>query len=195
MSLRHGLLGLLGYASYTGYDLCKVFDESLHFFWKAQPSQIYRELNEMEKLGWVASTIIVQSDNPNKRVYSLSDAGRAELARWLADDGGVGAPIVRNAFLMKVFFSGGPGGEKCLEKLEKFKAANERALRAMADVGENIAAYEAAADGSDGIYWGLAADFGRRAYQTNIEWAAAAIARLEEENARTRRKRKPERGK
>jgi len=45
MALKHGLLGLLNYKSETGYDLDKLFKQSLNFFWKAQTSQIYRELN------------------------------------------------------------------------------------------------------------------------------------------------------
>lgn len=47
MSLSHGLLGLLNYTDMTGYDLAKTFQDSLCYFWQAQTSQVYRELNKM----------------------------------------------------------------------------------------------------------------------------------------------------
>ena len=55
MSLKHGLLGLLNYGSMTGYELNKVFRDSLSFFWQAKTSQIYRELDAMERCGWLTS--------------------------------------------------------------------------------------------------------------------------------------------
>ena len=36
MSLKHGLLGLLNYGSMTGYELDKIFRDSLSFFWQAK---------------------------------------------------------------------------------------------------------------------------------------------------------------
>lgn len=57
MSLPHGLLGLLNYKDMTGYKLSRTFDDSLSFFWKAQASQIYRELDRMETWGWLTSHV------------------------------------------------------------------------------------------------------------------------------------------
>ncbi len=42
--LKHGILGLLNYHPMTGYEIMLVFRDSLRFFWSAQTSQIYREL-------------------------------------------------------------------------------------------------------------------------------------------------------
>ncbi len=50
MALKQGLLGLLNYGEMTGYELAKAFNDSLSFFWQAQTSQIYRELNQLEGL-------------------------------------------------------------------------------------------------------------------------------------------------
>lgn len=73
MSLKHGLLGLLNYGKMSGYELNKTFNDSLYFFWKIQISRIYRELNHMEKTGWLTSETVFQTDKPNKRLYSLTD--------------------------------------------------------------------------------------------------------------------------
>ncbi|MEN6635102.1 MAG: PadR family transcriptional regulator, partial [Clostridiaceae bacterium] len=72
MSLKHGILGLLNYSPMTGYDLSKSFQNSLNHFWQAQTSQIYRELRDMEKLGWIASETVIQTDKPNKNIFSLT---------------------------------------------------------------------------------------------------------------------------
>ena len=39
--LKHGILGLLNYGSMTGYEINKIFKDSLNYFWDAQTSQIY----------------------------------------------------------------------------------------------------------------------------------------------------------
>ena len=86
MSLKHGLLGLLNYGNMTGYDIDRTFKDSLFLFWQAQTSQIYRELNTMEKLGWLTSEIVIQTDKPNKKLYSITGAGKQELSNWLNEN-------------------------------------------------------------------------------------------------------------
>ena len=39
----------------------------------------------MEGDGWVSATAVVQQGRPDKKVYTVSPAGRAELSRWIAD--------------------------------------------------------------------------------------------------------------
>jgi DNA-binding PadR family transcriptional regulator len=39
----------------------------------------------MEHDGWVSATLVVQRGRPDKKVYTVSEAGRAELARWIAE--------------------------------------------------------------------------------------------------------------
>lgn len=46
--LKHGILGLLNYQDMTGYEINTVFRDSLCYFWNAQTSQIYRELQTLE---------------------------------------------------------------------------------------------------------------------------------------------------
>ena len=49
--LKHGILGLLNYGDMTGYEIKTAFEDSLNHFWHAQTSQIYRELQLLEKNG------------------------------------------------------------------------------------------------------------------------------------------------
>lgn len=87
MPLPHAILVSLCEHSGSGYELTRRFDRSIGYFWSATHQQIYRTLRTMEADGWVSATVVAQQGRPDKKVYTVSDAGRAELARW------IGAPL------------------------------------------------------------------------------------------------------
>ncbi len=66
MSLPHVLLTSLLERPSTGFELARRFDRSMGFFWNATHQQIYRELNNMLKKGWV-STLENEMDNGRKK--------------------------------------------------------------------------------------------------------------------------------
>ena len=74
--LKHGILGLLHYHEMTGYEIMEVFRDSLNFFWNAKTSQIYRELQELERKEWAVKRIVPQSGKPDKNVYSVTEEER-----------------------------------------------------------------------------------------------------------------------
>jgi len=84
VALPHAILVSLCEQSGSGYELAQRFDRSIGYFWAATHQQIYRTLRAMEDDGWVHVTPVVQQGRPDKKVYTVSDAGRAELARWIA---------------------------------------------------------------------------------------------------------------
>ena len=84
MALEHAILVSLAERASTGYDLARRFDRSIGQFWTATHQQVYKVLARMEGNGWVAATRVAQEGRPDKKVYDLTDAGRAELADWIA---------------------------------------------------------------------------------------------------------------
>ncbi len=81
----------------SGYELARRFDRSIGFFWAATHQQIYRTLRAMEDDGWVHATPVAQQGRPDKKVYTVSDDGRAELARWIAEPlSGRGSSVADN---------------------------------------------------------------------------------------------------
>jgi DNA-binding PadR family transcriptional regulator len=82
MSLRHAILGLLELAPATGYELTQRFDVSLSTAWHARHSQIYPELAKLESEGLAE---VVGEGPRNSRTWAVTDAGRAELHRWLTE--------------------------------------------------------------------------------------------------------------
>lgn len=87
MALPHAILVSLCEQSGSGYELAHRFDRSIGFFWAATHQQIYRTLRTMKGQGWVRVTHVTQHGRPDKKVYTVSAAGRVELARW------IGAPL------------------------------------------------------------------------------------------------------
>jgi DNA-binding PadR family transcriptional regulator len=84
VALPQAILVSLCEQSGSGYELTRRFDRSIGYFWSATHQQIYRTLRTMEADGWVASAVVEQQGRPDKKVYTVSDAGRSELARWIA---------------------------------------------------------------------------------------------------------------
>lgn len=184
MSLKHGLLGLLGYGSMTGYELDKVFKDSLSFFWQAKTSQIYRELDAMERQGWLASERVIQSDKPNKRVYSLTGSGKQEFLHWMAEpDSDInGAAYSKSAFLMRVFFAGELSAGQSLAMLRAYRDKCLASGLAMGEANNAAVKYgTVVGDETKARYWKITAIYGEMFYRMGIEWAEKAIAILEEE--------------
>src|SRR6201993_378278 len=82
MSLRDAVLAALLEAESSGYDLAKSFDASVANFWMATPQQLYRELDRLAEQGLIQARIVHQERRPNKRVYSLTEAGRDAIQEF-----------------------------------------------------------------------------------------------------------------
>ena len=97
VALPHAILVALCEQSGSGYELARRFDRSIGYFWAATHQQIYRTLRTMEDDGWVHVTPVTQQGRPDKKVYTPSDAGRVELARWIAEPlSGRGSTVADN---------------------------------------------------------------------------------------------------
>ena len=79
MSLRDAVLAALLEGESSGYDLAKGFDASVANFWMATPQQLYRELERLAEQGLIQARIVHQERRPNKRMFSLTEAGREAI--------------------------------------------------------------------------------------------------------------------
>ena len=101
MSLRYALLSLLLDCDATGYDLAKQFEASVANFWHALPQQLYQELARMEDDGLVSGEVVVQTARPNKRVFSVTPAGRAALSAWIDEPADLRS--LKDELLVKIY--------------------------------------------------------------------------------------------
>jgi len=183
MSLKYGLLGTINWKSMTGYELDREFKESLQYIWHATTSQIYSELGKMEQDGWLISERVVQDEKPNRRVYSITEKGRAELLEWLSapEINPKGDIIAKNAFLLKVLFAGYTSKESSLKLLHSFREIYLAAKTAKASVREAIARDETDTDQEVTMYWKLVALHGEIIHEARLKWVEQAIKIVEAE--------------
>jgi len=85
MSLDHALLVSLLEKPSSGYELARRFDRSIGYFWHATHQQIYKVLARMEEAGWISGEVQAGESAPDRKLFSVSRAGRSEVSRWLAE--------------------------------------------------------------------------------------------------------------
>ena len=83
MDIQFAILGFLSWQPMTGYDLKKLISESDLFYWSGNNNQIYYSLIRLHKDGLVTQQVQPQESLPAKKIYTITDAGRDELRRWL----------------------------------------------------------------------------------------------------------------
>ncbi|AIY49012.1 PadR family transcriptional regulator [Mycolicibacterium fortuitum] len=181
MALRDAVLAALLDGEASGYDLAKGFDASVANFWMATPQQLYRELDRMSAEGLIEARLVEQDRRPNKRLYSLTDAGRKALLEFTevppkpgairedllvqiqaVDSGNIAA--VRTALAERLQWA--------TAKLARYRRGQEHLL-----AGRTEDAYLAEAD-RIGPYLTLLR--GIRFEEENIEWARRALDVIEQ---------------
>jgi DNA-binding PadR family transcriptional regulator len=100
VALRNALLAALLEGEASGYDLAKLFDAAVANFWMATPQQLYRELDRMAGQGLVRARLVRQERRPDKRLFSLTDAGLAALTAFTAEPPRPG--VIRDELLVQV---------------------------------------------------------------------------------------------
>jgi len=152
MSLKHAILGFLSYTPLSGYDLKKAFDSSVQHFWPADQSQIYRTLSQLVVEG-LAERAAGGEGPRDRHTYAITDAGQAELRRWLAtplppqDD--------RNPFLIQVFFAANLGAEEALAIVEAHRAQIRQQAAMFAALYEHALAQHPVAPSPEAYFFSL----------------------------------------
>lgn len=125
MSLPHAILAILEIEDGTGYDLASRFKKSVGCFWSASHQQIYKELARLSEAGWVVHRAAVQAGKPAK-IYTLTEAGRAELMRWLGEP--CRTSTYKDPFMVKVYASGNRRHDELLQELAQQVEAHQKTL-------------------------------------------------------------------
>lgn len=109
MSVKNTLLALLYQRPMHGYELGRQLSLVVNSEWDVKPGQIASTLNRLNDAGLVEYEIEAASDAPDRKVYSITTQGIAELKTWFL------TPEVReyrlgDAFYIKLVLSltGGP---------------------------------------------------------------------------------------
>ena len=179
--LKHGILGLLNYGEMTGYEIMTAFRDSLQFFWTANTSQIYRELQTLKKNGFVVDRKVEQQSKPDKNIFSITENGREELKSWLHEEK-YGKQNM--GLLMKVFFAGELTSEENIERFRHIKAECDAYSEGLASADLAVEHYKQVIESEPdkASYWNMTLSFGRQYTKMLSEWCDECIKELEAMN-------------
>ena len=111
MNIRTLCLGVLSFKEATGYEIKKLVEDGMfsHFI-DASYGSIYPALTQMQAEGLLTVRAEEQSGKPDKKVYAITDRGRASLVEAL--DVSPRPDKFKSEFLFQMLLAGGLSGEK-----------------------------------------------------------------------------------
>jgi PadR family transcriptional regulator, regulatory protein AphA len=178
--LEYAILGFLSYKPLSGYDLKKIFDNSVQHFWSADQAQIYRTLVRLAESGLAKVEVVEQSQRPDRKVYHITPAGREELLRWLSSP--VPSQPSHMAALVQIFFAGQLSDEQLLTKFEQIAGFSRAVLATYQQIPAVIGAYaQDFANPREAFCWHLTLELGLRSIQAQLEWAESVIERIKKQ--------------
>lgn len=101
--LKYAILGLLDKRELSGYDITSQFKEEIGQFWSAKHSQIYPELKKLADEGFIQYKTVIQGTRLEKKIYSITAAGKQELHEWLTKFGPI-PDTTKDEFMLKAYF-------------------------------------------------------------------------------------------
>ena len=81
-TLGYTLLGLIGQAPLSGYDLRKLFSTTPLISYSDSPGAIYPALRRLEARGFVRGHVEEASGRRQRRTYQVTPKGRSAFKRW-----------------------------------------------------------------------------------------------------------------
>jgi DNA-binding PadR family transcriptional regulator len=170
------LLGLLSHEPMTGYDIKKVMSLRMSYFWDLSYGQIYPTLEALEKDGLVTKEVVIEERGPNRKVYSITEAGIEILRKWLAEP--ARKESHKYEILVKLFFGNQSAPDSSIKHIQEFRARNAKNLEVMTLFEENLK--ESLSWNNDNFYMLLTVLLGKNTFKASIEWADTAIKMLED---------------
>jgi PadR family transcriptional regulator AphA len=179
MSLKYAMLGFIDMMPISGYDLKKMFNSSVKFYWTATHSQIYRTLNEMNNEELVEVEFIQQNDLPNKKIYHITEKGKKELIKWITASSEL--PPIRHKLLVQLSWADRLSTKQIIELLQNYsnKLKERLALYASEEHQQTILY---ARSKREQFLWKAILENGVSTYEAELKWSLDTILNLKNFN-------------
>lgn len=165
------VLGLLGKTKLTGYAIKTWFSKPGSVYWNESYGQIYPALKSLVDLGLVEQITPEDASDaprPTAKYYAITDAGQAELAKWLRKP--IGTTSTRDEIALRVSFGEHVNPEIIRGLLE---SERDRVIKALEELqSENL-------DGSD-AFRQMSSSWCSRYLDARLEWCDDCLTRLDE---------------
>lgn len=183
MSLGNALLGLINYRPRTGYDLKKVFEDAIGFYWTVQISQIYNQLNRLEEKGLIKSDIQLEEKRCTRKVYKITKNGKKVFINWVPKFPKQLTEPIRSEFLMHITFSSKIKLDELIYEINRYKREQEEmieALKRASQVVQNYKKSDQFSYANETFYWNLIIKKGFKNARSNISWVHECLRLIDE---------------
>ena len=184
-STRYAILGLLGLAPMSGYELRKVASRSIGHFWSESYGQIYPALRDLATEGLARPVPRRAPAQHNRREFEITAKGREALRAWRSRPPRTQSP--RNELLLKLFFADADSIADHTAHVERILEEEAERLRLYAFLDQRIR--KEWSDHSSRPFWLMTVSHGRHLSQALADWSRETLAALRRETAHPRRAR------
>jgi PadR family transcriptional regulator, regulatory protein AphA len=166
----YAILSVLSLRPHSTYDITRQMRLTMHYIWPRAESNVYAEPRRLVEAGLVEAR---EEWNGHRRrtIYSITDAGRAALAEWLA------SPSARQRFecepLVKVLFAENGTRDDMLASIRALEEDAAEVIRHFLEIADRYAAGEGAYPWRFALT-GLAARLLMEQQAATLRWARGA---------------------
>jgi len=129
----YAILGQLALGEASTYELAKRMGRNMRYFWPRAESRIYDEAKRLVGLELAAATTTFVGKR-RRTTYSITEAGRLELERWLASPPGRAFSLETEG-LLRLFLADLGTKEDLVAALEEMRTEAVEMLRVGRQVG------------------------------------------------------------
>lgn len=167
---KYAILGMLNMGPRCGYDIKKELERSAMFFWNESYGQIYPMLKKMVTHELTTIEVIARDDQPDMKIYTITNKGVAELERWLklpADP-----HPVRNEAMLKFYFGANTSPAMTQTHIARMRDRMEMQLIELQEQHTRIAVDMA--DEPSALFWQLSIRYGEIVSEAIKTWCDEA---------------------
>jgi len=174
---KYAILGALSLHPMSGYDIKKWTKEVTGSFWAESPGQIYPTLSHLLQESLITCDHTQGTGKRQRKVYALTTKGLDELKAWLCKP--ANESVIRDEFLLKIFFGNNMPKRKYIEHLTKQKERMQEKLICFKNIKKNIQTEHK--KNKNTIYQLITLKKAFKHIQTEINWCNEAIKIIKQE--------------
>jgi PadR family transcriptional regulator AphA len=171
---KYAVLGFLSMGPMSGYDIKKMFEQSIINFWNESYGQIYPILKRLVEEGLATRSVVKQMGKPDRHVYELTDSGKEQLHQWLTEP--AEEQKQRIEILLKLFFGRQVAVKDHIRHVRQFSDFHHQSLQKLESIeGWLKMDHE---ENPDLPYWLMTVSYGQHVYRALACWCDETLATL-----------------
>jgi PadR family transcriptional regulator AphA len=164
------VLGLLTGGERSGYDLLRLAERSVGFFWTPAKTQLYAILRRLVDDGFATVRRVRQDHRPDKYLYTITPSGHERLAEGLEH---IGSSVNRNPLELKIFFGEHRPLDAVRLDLERVRDGAREHLARLEEIEQTF-------DHGEHLFPYLTLLRGKATARADVEWAEQCLALIQE---------------